>query len=272
MNPEKTIPDGIDKPPLQRYFIRMAEPFKELCKLTGQAVAKYKMIAAATGFWSAFPAARTALRCCMPCTRCAARPRVEFGLIAATFDPGFPEFNLPGIAGYCRRMGWEHRMVALPVAEILEEKKFTATPCVLCSRLRRGKLYGLARELGCNKLALGQHFDDIAASFLMSLCRGQGLTTMGPNVPAKSEPGSADHPSLRPRPESLIKSCLTQWDLPAAGKCRYETELKAGDRAFFRNLVDELAERIPNLRSQMARSLGNLQPEYLLDPAYLKKS
>ena len=250
----------------------MAEPFKELCKLTGQAVAKYKMIAAGDRILVGLSGGKDSFALLHALHALRRKAPVEFGLIAATFDPGFPEFNLPGIAGYCRRMGWEHRMVALPVAEILEEKKFTATPCVLCSRLRRGKLYGLARELGCNKLALGQHFDDIAASFLMSLCRGQGLTTMGPNVPAKSEPGVRIIRPFALAPESLIKSCLTQWDLPAAGKCRYETELTAGDRAFFRNLVDELAERIPNLRSQMARSLGNLQPEYLLDPAYLKKS
>jgi tRNA 2-thiocytidine biosynthesis protein TtcA len=96
-------------------------------------------------------------------------------VIAATFDPGFPGFHAEKIAGSCRERGWEHHTVSLNIPAILEEKKYTQTPCVLCSRLRRGKLYGLARELGCGKLALGQHFDDIAVSFLMSLFRGQGL-------------------------------------------------------------------------------------------------
>ena len=71
-------------------------------------------------------------------------------------------------------------------------------------------------------------------------------------------------------PESLIVRCREERELPQAGKCRYEAELADGDRAYFRGLVDELAERIPNLRSQMLRSLSNIQPGYLLDPAYMK--
>lgn len=177
---------------------------------------------------------------------------VRFDLIAATFDPGFPEFNVAGIADYCRRQGWEHRVVKLDIAGILAEKRYEGTPCVLCSRLRRGKLYGLAAAEGCGKLALGQHFDDIAASFLMSLFRGQGLSTMGPNVAAKAKEGIR---IIRPfvlAPESLIVRCREERELPQAGKCRYEAELADGDRAYFRGLVDELAERIPNLRSQDA--------------------
>ena len=62
------------------------------------------------------------------------------------------EFNASAIAEYCRAHGWKHRVVKLDIASILKEKQWEDAPCVLCSRLRRGKLYGLCRELDCGKL------------------------------------------------------------------------------------------------------------------------
>lgn len=245
------------------------DSYKELCKLTGQAVMKYRMIADGDRILVGLSGGKDSFALLHVLHELRRKAPVKFGLIAATFDPGFPEFNAEGIAAYCRARDWEHRIIRLPVAEILAEKEFEGAPCVLCSRLRRGKLYGLAAAEKCGKLALGQHFDDVAASFLMSLFRGQGLTTMGPNVAGKS---AENIRIIRPFvfvPESLIVDCLPRWELPAAGKCQYEEVLKDGDRAAFRRMMDELAERIPNLRPQMLRSLGNVQPEYLLDPRFL---
>lgn len=245
------------------------DPFRELCKLTTQAIVKYQMIAAGDRILVGLSGGKDSFALLHVLHELARRSPVKFELIAATFDPGYPGFNASGIAAYCRARNWPHEQIALPIAPILAEKKFTDAPCVLCSRLRRGKLYGLAAQLGCRKLALGQHFDDIAASFLMSFCRGQGLTTMGPNVPTNSTEKLRIIRPFAMVPESLIVECTGRWELPEAGKCHYENRLAAGDRAAFRRLIDDLAERIPNLRSQMLRSLSNLQPGYLLDPRYL---
>ncbi len=245
------------------------EPFPELCKLTGQAVVKYRMIEEGDRILVGLSGGKDSFALLHALHRLRRRAPVRFEVIAATFDPGFPEFNLDAITGYCRENRWEHRVVSLPIAEIIREKGLDASPCVLCSRLRRGKLYGLAAELGCGKLALGQHLDDVAASFLMSLCRGQGLTTMGPNVPSRADEKIRIIRPLVFAPEALIRQAVAGLRLPAAGKCHYESTLESGDRAYFRTLVDQLAERIPDLRSQLIRSLSNLQPGYLLDPAFL---
>ncbi len=245
------------------------DAFRELCKLTGQAIARYRMIVEGDRILVGLSGGKDSFALLHVLHELRRKAPVKFGLIAATFDPGFEEFNTEGIAAYCAAQKWEHRVVALPIPRILEEKRYEGTPCMLCSRLRRGKLYALAAAEGCGKLALGQHFDDIAASFLMSFCRGQGLTTMGPSVRGKSAEGIRVIRPFALAPESLIVECRSRWEFPAAGKCRYEDELKNGDRATFRRLIDDLAERIPNLRSQMLRSLSNVQAEYLLDPRYL---
>jgi hypothetical protein len=154
-----------------------------------------------------------------------------------------------------------------PITAVITDKDMAKNPCMLCSRLRRGHLYRLAAELNCGKLALGQHLDDIISSFLMSLCRGQGLTSMAPKV----VPDDPAHPVvIRPLalvPEELIRSCADAFDFPvSSGKCQYEKLLKSGDRAQFSELVEELSRRIPGLRSNIARSLSKVEIDHLLIP------
>ena len=243
--------------------------FRELCKLTGQAVARYRMIEEGDRILVGLSGGKDSFMLLHALHALRRKAPVHFELIAATFDPGFPEFHADRIAGYCREQGWEHRFVRLDIAGILAEKACDDTPCVLCSRLRRGKLYGLAAGENCGKLALGQHFDDIAASFLMSLFRGQGLRTMGPNIATTAKEQVRVIRPFALAPESLIIRCRDEFGPPVAGKCRYEEQLEDGDRAYFRGLLDEISERIPNLRSQMLRSLANVQVDYLLDTRFL---
>ena len=104
----------------------------------------------------------------------------------------------------------------------------------------------------------------------MSFFRGQGLTTMGPNVPNQS----GDLRIIRPlalADEEIIRRYTAMLDLPQAGKCHFHDRLENGDRAFFQKMVDDLAQRIPDLRSQMKHSLSNVQLEYLLDPRFIKE-
>ena len=247
------------------------DPCRKLCKLTGEAIGRFRMIGEGDRVLVGLSGGKDSFALLHVLHELRRRAPVRFEVIAATFDPGFPEFNLEGIRAYCRERNWEHHTVSLPIAQILEEKRFTGAPCVLCSRLRRGKLSGLAAELGCGKLALGQHFDDIAASFLMSLCRGQGLSTMGPNVATHEGNLRVIRPFVL-APEALIREAVSVWELPRAGICQYESQLEEGDRVFFRKLVDEFAERIPNLRSNFCSSLGRIEAEHLLDPRYLFQS
>ena len=242
----------------------MADDFAELCRFAGQAAVDYRMIdpgdrilVGASGGKDSFMLLHVLdhLRQVAP---------VDFSFAAATFDPGYPEFSADAIAGCCRDRGWEHHTVRLDIAGILRDKDWEKSPCVLCSRLRRGKLYGLCRELGCNKLALGHHFDDLATSFLMSLCRGQGLSTMAPVVPPQNPGNPTVIRPLALAPESLIARCAEAMNIPRYGLCRYREQLQAGDRRYFRELVDKLAERIPDLRTNLRRSLARVEKDHLL--------
>ena len=243
----------------------------KLCKLTGEAIGRFEMIRENDRILAGLSGGKDSFILLHLLHHFQAVAPVKFEIIAGSFDPGYPEFNTNAISEYCAKQNWEHKVIRLPMEEILAEKNQESSPCGLCSRLRRGKLYGLANELKCNKLALGQHLDDLIASFFMSLCRGQGIRTMAP----VATPDDPAHPVIiRPLcliPESMLISTAKANDFPAAGSCRYEELLLNGDRAYFRNLADILTEKVPDFRSNFIRSLGHIEPEHLMiTPALLK--
>jgi len=242
----------------------MAGDFSELCRFAGEAAVQYRMIGADDRILVGTSGGKDSFMLLHVLDHLRKVAPVEFDFVAATFDPGYPEFDAPAIAECCRAHGWEHRTVKLDISGILKDKDWEKSPCVLCSRLRRGKLYGLCRELKCNKLALGHHFDDLATSFLISLCRGQGLTTMAPVVKPKSPGNPTIIRPLALAPEALIARCADELKVPRFGLCRYREQLESGDRRYFRALVDTLAERIPDLRSNLRRSLARVEIDHLL--------
>ena len=201
----------------------------------------------------------------------------EFELQAITFDPGFPGFNSQQIADYCQARQIKHTLINMHIASMLENTpgERLRRPCVRCSRLRRGKLYGAARELQADKLALGHHADDLLESFIISLVRGQGLTTMGPNVRADGANQEAgDLRIIRPLAlleEKVVKAAAGCFDFPAAGICPYQEELEAsGDRAWAKRELGRWQERVKDLKTLMLKSLAKVELDWLLDNRYLK--
>lgn len=193
---------------------------------------------------------------------------VKFELVCATFDPCFPDFGADIIRGYAESQNWEFHSVKLDIAAINQEKDFEDAPCAMCSRLRRGNLYTLMDKLNCNKLALGHHADDAIISFIMSYFRGHGLSTMGPCVPALE-----NKRIIRPLilvPEAKIARFAAECSFPICGKCRYKKHLdESGDRVFFRKILAEIEERIPDFRSLALKSMGKIEKNYLFDKNFI---
>jgi tRNA 2-thiocytidine biosynthesis protein TtcA len=103
---------------------------------------------------------------------------VKFELGVATLDPMMDGFDPSPLKGYMEQFDLPYHFVTRPVQEIAGSVLKKNSLCSLCSRVRRGALYATAREHGYNVLALGQHLDDIAESFLMSLFHEGKLNTM----------------------------------------------------------------------------------------------
>ena len=102
-------------------------------------------------------------------------------------DPGYNERNR-------QRIGENAALLGIPI-EIRETRIFGAVekidqhPCYLCARMRRGHLYKSAREMGCNKIALGHHFDDVIETILMGMLYGSQIQTMMPKIHSENFEG-----------------------------------------------------------------------------------
>lgn len=93
----------------------------------------------------------------------------KFELCAITIDMGFEGTDLSSIKALCEELDVEYHIVPTQISKIIFDIRKEKNPCSLCAKMRRGALYGYAREIGCGKVALGHHFDDVVETFMLNL-------------------------------------------------------------------------------------------------------
>ena len=93
----------------------------------------------------------------------------HYDLVAITVDMGFEGGDFSPIADFCRSLDVEYRVVKTEIAKIIFDVRRESNPCSLCAKMRRGSLHAAATEAGCNKVALGHHYDDAVETFVMNL-------------------------------------------------------------------------------------------------------
>ena len=106
----------------------------------------------------------------------------KYELHAITIDPQFGGVpaDYSGIAEMCRRLQVSYTVNQTDLWKVIFEVRKESNPCSLCAKMRRGALHDLAKELGCNKLALGHHMDDAVETFYMNLFQGGNIGSFQP--------------------------------------------------------------------------------------------
>ena len=190
--------------------------------------------------------------------------KIPFEAEYLVMDPGYNAANRQRIEDNAARLG-------IPI-RIFETQIFAAVdhvekdPCYLCARMRRGHLYKNAQELGCNKIALGHHFDDVIETILMGMLYGSQIQTMMPKIHSENFPGmQLIRPLYLVREKDILawKDCNNLEFIQCA--CRMTENIdKSGDgigdskRQEIKALLAQLREKSPAIDKNIFRSVENV--------------
>lgn len=178
-------------------------------------------------------------------------------------DSGYSSENLALIRSNAARIG-------IPTEEFQTEifshtEKAAKNPCFLCSKMRRGHLYNRARILGCNKIALGHHFDDVIESILMGTIYGGQAQTMLPRVRSKNYAGmELIRPLCLIREQDIIAwrdFCGLEF-LQCA--CRVTQREEGSKRKLIKRLIAALREDEPQIEQNIFRSVCNVRLDRIM--------
>lgn len=136
--------------------------------------------------------------------------------------------------------------------------------CYTCARNRRTQLFDFARSLGCTKIALGHHRDDIIETFMLNICYSGNISTMVPRQDLFSGRLSLIRPLAFLDKQDIVRQGEQLGLEPIRTNCPLSEKTK---RMEVRHLLDEVYRRIPQAKERIFASLGNVRPEYLLKPA-----
>ncbi|MGO0123296.1 tRNA 2-thiocytidine biosynthesis TtcA family protein [Desulfothermobacter acidiphilus] len=177
-----------------------------------------------------------------------------FSLVAVMVDPGWWEVDVGPLADLCSQLDVSFYLVRYPISRIIESKG-EDNPCSLCAKLRSGLLYSKAAELGCQRVALGHHLDDVIETFFLNLVYAGYLRTFRPAVYL---PRAGIH-LIRPFsyvPEAAVAHFARSEGLPLlAPLCPYAGQTQ---REAMREIVEFIAQRHPYFRERFRTALQNV--------------
>ncbi|RVT86298.1 tRNA 2-thiocytidine(32) synthetase TtcA [Inhella crocodyli] len=194
------------------------------------------------------------------------RAPIDFELVAVNLDqkqPGFPEEVLPT---YLKSIGVpfhiEEQDTYSIVKKLIPEGK---TTCSLCSRLRRGILYRVAGELGCTKIALGHHRDDIVTTLMLNMFHGGKMKGMPPKLVSDDGKNVVIRPLAYVAESDLIRWAEhRQFPIIPCNLCGSQENLQ---RAAIKAMLQEWERKTPGRIDNMFRAMGNIVPSHMMDKA-----
>ncbi len=197
---------------------------------------------------------------------------VPFTAHYVVMDPGYSSANLTKIKNMGKRLHLDIEIFKSDIFEVVQKSE-GKSPCYLCARMRRGFLYGKAEELGCNKIALGHHFDDVIETTLLSMFYGSEIKTMMPKLKSTNFAGLELIRPLYLVKEQDILAWKKRHNLDFINCACMFTEncaLEAGDgkRSEMKQLIKKLREVNPNIDHNIFMSLTNVNLDCVLGYSY----
>ena len=188
---------------------------------------------------------------------------VKFKARYVVMNPGYNEYNTNIILDVAKVLGVPIEMFESDIFDVVSKISFDS-PCYMCAKMRRGYLYSKAQELGCNKIALGHHFNDVIETTLLSMFYGSEIKTMMPKLHSDNFPGIELIRPLYLVNEDAIISWKNYNELNFINcACKFTEECALTDngiskRKEIKQLIKKLKEINPNIDRNIFKSIDNV--------------
>ena len=238
---------------------------KRLIRDTREAIERYGMIERGTKWLVCLSGGKDSYTLLAVLTELQWRGLLPVELLACNLDQGQPGFPATVLPEFLEKMGVPHRIEYQDTYSIVMDKVPQGrTYCALCSRLRRGNLYRIAREEGCSAVVLGHHRDDILETFFLNLFHGGKLATMPPKL-LNDEGDLFVYRPLAHIAEADCEKFATAMNYPIipCDLCGSQDGLQ---RQVIKRMLDEWEAKIPGRRQKIFSALMTTRPSHLLDP------
>ncbi|HQM45028.1 MAG TPA: ATP-binding protein, partial [Smithellaceae bacterium] len=193
----------------------------------------------------------------------------NFSFLAVHIDMGFDKSYsaYQKIEQFFHTHRYDYEMEKTDIG-ILSHSNFNRkNPCFLCSRLRRKRIFELANEYGCNKIAFAHHRDDVIETLLINMFYGREISTMMPNQSLFSGKLHLIRPLVYLR-EELIKKYSRERQFPVMKNLCPSSE--SSKRSYVKQLLNELERENPDIRHNIFTALNHVKPDYL--PVFNKEN
>jgi len=238
---------------------------KRIIRETREAIDRYGMIERGAKWLVCLSGGKDSYTLLAALTELQWRGVLPVEILACNLDQGQPGFPATVLPEFLTKMGVPHRIEYQDTYSIVMDKVPQGrTYCALCSRLRRGNLYRIAREEGCSAVVLGHHRDDILETFFLNLFHGGKLASMPPKL-LNDEGDLFVYRPLAHISEADCEAFARAMNYPIipCDLCGSQDGLQ---RQAIKRLLDEWEARAPGRRQKIFSALMNARPSHLLDP------
>ncbi len=239
--------------------------YRRIRKLTGRAIGDFNLVEAGDRIAVGVSGGKDSYTLLHILERLRRRAPVKYELVAVNIDAGFPGYRKEKIEEHLRENGFSYRMEDTDCYRIIEEKRRPGSSyCSFCARLRRGVLYTVAEELGCNKIALGHHLDDFIETLLLNQFYVGTLAAMSPKLLADNGRQTVIRPLVYVEEREIIAFARDNAFPVICCACPVCGQVDQ-KRKRMKGLIGELAQENPHLKKSLLGALGNVHPRHLMD-------
>jgi tRNA 2-thiocytidine biosynthesis protein TtcA len=235
--------------------------YKTLNRVVGKALHSYDMITDGERIIVGISGGKDSLALLWMLNERRSRIPIHYDLVAVHIEPGFEGGFSKALEGYCQSIGAQLRIEYTDFGVQGHSAENKENPCFLCSRLRRQRLFEVADELGCTKLALGHNKDDIIETLFMNICYAGEISTMVPSQSFFDKRFTIIRP-LAFADEDLIRRFAKDQHFPEfINPCPSAGQSK---RAEIKALLKNLYKTNRKIKGNIFRSMSHVRSEYLL--------